>query len=116
MASHIQIASVHRLMFGDQTSSRRARGLSYYGTPRASTAAVLPDSLSIIPREEEVVETMRLWRLKMREWEVIVCDMGDRVEDLMERLKDSEDDWEAEVIQEEMEYLMTLRWSSSPSL
>ena len=31
---------------------------------------------------------------------------GDRVEDLMERLKDSEDEWEAEVIQEDMEDLM----------
>ena len=90
---------------------RMHRSLSYYGTQRASTD-LLPDSLSIAPREEEEVEKMRQWRLKMRELEAIVCDMGDRVEELVERLKDSEEDWEAEAIQEEKEEIME-EWDSA---
>ena len=94
----------------EMCEQRLHRPLSYYGTQRASTD-VFPDSLSISPQEEEV-EKMRQWRLKMRQLEAIVCDMGDRVEELVERLKDSEEEWEAEAIHEEKEELME-EWDSA---
>ena len=86
---------------------RIRRSLSYYGTPMASTDHPQDSLWTPPPPRPEEVEEMRQRRLRMRQLEAIVCDIGDRVEELVESLKDSEEDSEeAEAIQEEKEEIM----------